>query len=50
MTWSIIAKDPETGSFAVGALCPHGAGRIGADRACIDRRAREIQERAPGSS
>src|SRR3712207_4503111 len=39
MTWSIIAKDPETGSFgvavttkffAVGALCPHGAGRIGA--------------------
>lgn len=39
MTWSIIAKDRETGSFgvavttkffAVGALCPHGAGRIGA--------------------
>jgi uncharacterized Ntn-hydrolase superfamily protein len=39
MTWSIIAKDPETGAFgiaittkffAVGALCPHGAGRIGA--------------------
>jgi uncharacterized Ntn-hydrolase superfamily protein len=39
MTWSIIARDPETGSFgiaittksfAVGALCPHGAGRIGA--------------------
>ena len=39
MTWSIIAKDPETGSFgvavttkffAVGALCPHGAARIGA--------------------
>ncbi len=39
MTWSILAKDPETGSFgvavttkffAVGALCPHGAGRTGA--------------------
>jgi uncharacterized Ntn-hydrolase superfamily protein len=39
MTWSIIAKDPETGAFgvavttkffAVGALCPHGAARIGA--------------------
>jgi uncharacterized Ntn-hydrolase superfamily protein len=39
MTWSIIAKDPETGSFgvavttkffAVGALCPHGSARIGA--------------------
>ncbi len=39
MTWSIIARDPETGAFgvavttkffAVGALCPHGAGRIGA--------------------
>jgi uncharacterized Ntn-hydrolase superfamily protein len=39
MTWSIIAKDPETGSFgvavttkffAVGALCPHGTARIGA--------------------
>jgi uncharacterized Ntn-hydrolase superfamily protein len=39
MTWSIIAKDPETGAFgvavttkffAVGALCPFGAGRIGA--------------------
>ncbi len=39
MTWSIIAKDPDTGAFgvavttkffAVGALCPHGAGRIGA--------------------
>ena len=39
MTWSIIAKDPETGAFgvavttkffAVGALCPHGAASIGA--------------------
>ena len=39
MTWSILAKDPETGAFgvavttkffAVGALCPHGAARIGA--------------------
>ena len=39
MTWSIIAKDPATGSFgvavttkffAVGALCPFGAARIGA--------------------
>ncbi len=39
MTWSIIARDPETGAFgvavttkffAVGALCPFGAGRIGA--------------------
>src|SRR5215207_3206301 len=39
MTWSIISKDPETGAFgvavttkffAVGALCPHGAARIGA--------------------
>jgi uncharacterized Ntn-hydrolase superfamily protein len=39
MTWSIIAKDPETGSygvavttkfFAVGALCPYGAAQVGA--------------------
>jgi uncharacterized Ntn-hydrolase superfamily protein len=39
MTWSIVARDPETGAFgvavttkffAVGALCPFGAGRIGA--------------------
>ena len=39
MTWSIIAKDPETGAFgvavttkffAVGALCPYGAAKIGA--------------------
>lgn len=39
MTWSIIAKDPETGAFgvavttkffAVGALCPYGAAQIGA--------------------
>ena len=39
MTWSIVAKDPETGAFgvavttkffAVGALCPHGAARVGA--------------------
>lgn len=39
MTWSIIAKDAETGAFgiavatkffAVGALCPYGAARIGA--------------------
>jgi len=39
MTWSIIAKDPETGAFgvavttkffAVGALCPHGVARNGA--------------------
>jgi uncharacterized Ntn-hydrolase superfamily protein len=39
MTWSIVAKDPVTGEyavavatrfFAVGALCPHGAGRVGA--------------------
>ena len=39
MTWSIIAKDPETGAFgvavttkffAVGALCTHGAARTGA--------------------
>jgi uncharacterized Ntn-hydrolase superfamily protein len=39
MTWSILARDPETGAFgvavttkffAVGALCPHGAARIGA--------------------
>ena len=39
MTWSIIAKDPETGAFgvavttkffAVGALCPYGSARTGA--------------------
>ncbi|MCB5175781.1 MULTISPECIES: DUF1028 domain-containing protein [Microvirga] len=39
MTWSIIAKDPQTGEygvavttkfFAVGALCPYGAAHIGA--------------------
>lgn len=39
MTWSIIAKDPQTGSFgvavttkffAVGALCPHGSAQNGA--------------------
>ncbi len=39
MTWSIIAKDPETGAFgvavttkffAVGALCPFGAAQVGA--------------------
>lgn len=39
MTWSIIAKDAETGSFgvavttkffAVGALCPHGSAQNGA--------------------
>jgi len=39
MTWSIVARDPSTGAFgiavatrffAVGALCPHGAGGIGA--------------------
>jgi uncharacterized Ntn-hydrolase superfamily protein len=39
MTWSIVAKDPKTGAFgvavttkffAVGALCPYGAARIGA--------------------
>jgi uncharacterized Ntn-hydrolase superfamily protein len=39
MTWSIIARDPETGAFgvaistrffAVGALCPHASGGIGA--------------------
>jgi uncharacterized Ntn-hydrolase superfamily protein len=39
MTWSIIAKDPETGAFgvavttkffAVGALCPYGSAQIGA--------------------
>ncbi|WP_230529818.1 DUF1028 domain-containing protein [Microvirga roseola] len=39
MTWSIVAKDPETGAFgvavttkffAVGALCPYGAARVGA--------------------
>jgi uncharacterized Ntn-hydrolase superfamily protein len=39
MTWSIIARDRETGSYgvavttrslAVGGLVPHGAGRIGA--------------------
>ncbi len=39
MTWSILAKDPETGAFgvavttkffAVGALCPHGAAQMGA--------------------
>lgn len=39
MTWSILARDPETGEFgvavatrffAVGALCPHGDGRFGA--------------------
>lgn len=39
MTWSIVAKDPATGHFgvaiatrffAVGALCPHGRGRVGA--------------------
>jgi uncharacterized Ntn-hydrolase superfamily protein len=39
MTWSILAKDPETGAFgvavttkffAVGALCPHGSAQIGA--------------------
>ena len=39
MTWSIVAKDPDTGAFgvavttkffAVGALCPYGSARIGA--------------------
>jgi uncharacterized Ntn-hydrolase superfamily protein len=39
MTWSIIARDPSTGAFgvaistrffAVGALCPHASGGIGA--------------------
>ncbi|HEV2550756.1 MAG TPA: DUF1028 domain-containing protein [Stellaceae bacterium] len=39
MTWSIIARDAETGAFgvavttkflAVGALCPHAAGGVGA--------------------
>ncbi len=39
MTWSIIARDPTTGAFgiaiatrffAVGALCPHGDGGVGA--------------------
>ena len=39
MTWSIVAKDPATGHFgvaiatrffAVGALCPHGRGGVGA--------------------
>ncbi len=39
MTWSIVARDPETGAFgvavttrffAVGALCPHAASGIGA--------------------
>jgi uncharacterized Ntn-hydrolase superfamily protein len=39
MTWSIIARDPSTGAFgvaistrffAVGALCPHACGGIGA--------------------
>src|SRR5215472_4260915 len=39
MTWSIIARDAETGAFgvavttkffAVGALCPHAASGIGA--------------------
>jgi len=39
MTWSLIARDPHTGAFgiavatrffAVGALCPHGEGGVGA--------------------
>lgn len=39
MTWSIVARDPATGAFgvavatrffAVGALCPHGEGGVGA--------------------
>jgi uncharacterized Ntn-hydrolase superfamily protein len=39
MTWSIVARDPSTGAFgvavatrffAVGALCPHALGRVGA--------------------
>jgi len=39
MTWSIVARDPETGAygvavttkfFAVGALCPYGAAQVGA--------------------
>ena len=39
MTWSIVARDPETGAFgvavatrffAVGALCPHARGDVGA--------------------
>src|SRR5512137_2065145 len=39
MTWSIVARDPATGAygiavatrfFAVGALCPHGDGGVGA--------------------
>src|SRR3954465_10686924 len=39
MTWSIIARDPTNGAygiaiaskfFAVGALCPHGEGGVGA--------------------
>lgn len=38
MTWSLLARDPKTGAFgvavatkffAVGALCPHGSGRLG---------------------
>jgi uncharacterized Ntn-hydrolase superfamily protein len=39
MTWSIIARDPQSGAygiaiaskfFAVGAICPHGEGGVGA--------------------
>ena len=39
MTWSLVARDPATGAFgiavatrffAVGALCPHGDGGVGA--------------------
>src|SRR3954471_14181656 len=39
MTWSIIARDPASGAcgiaiaskfFAVGAICPHGEGGVGA--------------------
>ena len=39
MTWSIIARDPHSGAFgvavaskffAVGAICPHGEGGVGA--------------------
>jgi uncharacterized Ntn-hydrolase superfamily protein len=39
MTWSLVARDPATGAFgivvatrffAVGALCPHGEGGVGA--------------------
>ena len=51
MTWSIVARDPDgtfgvavaSRFFAVGALCPHAAGGVGA---LVDTGARQSALRA----